>query len=118
MAPSGLLVASISLISLLGACSRDSTAPVEEIPSVAGQQAESAVEQTWEPVRMPEGALAIRNMPVPDEVLIYEMAAAEAAVAKQQGNPSGGPGQAGAARPATANQPQHDSSADMEADLD
>lgn len=126
------LVAITSLILLLGACSKDSTAPVtaavDENQPVAGQQSEAAVDQTWEPVRRsdeamrPEEFLPIHNMPVPDDVLIAEMEAADAAAAAQQANRPAGLRQARAMRPTNANQaqtPQHPSSAnDVQTETD
>lgn len=122
-----LLGACIGLVTLLGACERDPPVPADEIPPAsAQQQAEPVPAQTWEPIQKPENALPLRNMPVPDEVLIAEMAAADAGPAQSAEQQMIGPPAPGrpAATQATADAtqaalPQQAAAdADVEADND
>lgn len=87
MTPTRLLVAGIGLATLLGACNADTSEAADDSTSDAMPQDATASEQTWEPIQKHENALPLRNMPVPDEVLIAEMAAADAARAEQRGGP-------------------------------
>jgi hypothetical protein len=62
---------------VLVACRRESGPVDSDTQPIVESQSQPTVDQTWEPVTKQAGALPLRNMPVPDEILIAEMEAAD-----------------------------------------